>query len=247
MKYIIIVFCAVLTMVSCGKKAHEGTNEEKKIATTVVFRELPIALDLPSLPPSLTEAERKNWMCFSQTTLSKVSDKLLAGFGDYAGLLKDPLYNNWKTVGPIHNSSYTARLVEVSFDGPRPSWFSYKLADEILDSAKYDDPLGLHDLVNLVSKYGDALPADTPIIGFASVAAYYSYAYMNVGKRIQVPTVVKRNGKWELWDLRILYPRSFSDFPYHPPLFLVDLDVKDWRQPLGKVKIFLDPENVSKP
>jgi len=245
MKYF-VTLCVALTMVSCAAQPRGGTTTHKKVATTVVFRELPITLDLPSVLPSPMR-DMKKWKECCPTIISTVSDKLLAGFGDPVGFLKNPLYNNWKTMGPLHISDYAPTLVEVSFDGSRPIWFSYELIEEILGSAGYENLLGLHDLANLVSKYGDVLPADTPIVGFASVTAYYDYGFMSIGKKIQSPAVIKTKGKWDLWDLRILYDRSFPDYPYHPPLFLVDVDKKDRHQPLPKVKIFLNAENASKP
>jgi hypothetical protein len=91
--------------------------------------------------------------------------------------------------------------------------------------------------VNLVSKYGDALPADTPIVGFASVAAYYSYRYMNIGRIIASPVVIKTDGKWELWDLRAVHDGSSQKD--HSPLFLVDIDKKYDSAPKSRVSMFL--------
>ena len=254
MKYA-IAFFVVLTMVSCSSKKHEQsatasvvtstttmTDDEGKVATTVVFRQLAEEFDLPA--ENIGDVRYKNRE--EVNAISSVSDKLLSKgiFTDVVGFLKSPLYNNWKTVGPIHNAHNTAKLVEARFDGPRPGWFNYEYAEQIMDGGRYNDCLGFHDLVNLVAKYGNQLPSDVPIIALGSVTAYRSVSYMDNGNIIQSPTAVKRNGKWELWDLRIIYERSFQGSPYHPALYLVDVDncveMAKYRKPRpSRIRIFV--------
>jgi hypothetical protein len=255
MKYV-ITFFAVLGLVSCTAKVHLETkstdgvvaptttvDDNGKVATTVVFRELSTDFDLPA--ENLGDVRYKNRE--EVNAISSVSDKLLSKgiFTDTVGFLKSPLYNNWKTVGPIHNAHNSAKLVEARFDGPRPDWFNYRYAEQIMDGGRYYDCLGFHDLVNLVAKYGDQLPSDVPIIALGSVTAYRSVSYMDDGNIIQSPTVVKRNGKWELWDLRIIYDRSFlPGAPYHPALYLVDVDncveMAKYRKPRpSQIRIFV--------
>jgi len=257
MKYFVVALFGVLIVIWCGEKMmHHGittdgkiavtngaeTGQIEEVATTVVFKKFPMNFELPVNPSAddLLHASQTN-------VISHVSDKLLASgiLRDSVGFLKDPLYNNWRTVGPMHSPSGVASLIEAKFKGPQPFYFRYEYAEGMMMSGRYYNLLGFHDLVNLVAKYGDKLPPDVPIVALGSVTAYRSFVYevdMNI---VQSPTVIKRDGKWELFDFRIIHD-GFSPED-HAPLFLVDLNCKvdrDNPAPRSSVKIFLYPGDV---
>jgi hypothetical protein len=260
MKYLVIAFCFV-SMVSCGKKAHEGTNqpttnvvavagkpvtEEGKVATTVVFRQLARTFDIPANPA--TKDFRKVSV---PDMISPVSDKLLAGgiFSDPHGFLKNPLYQNWKAVGPLCSVSSLAALLEVKFEGPQPKWFDYRMAEDSMVSGQREERLGFHDLVNLISKYGDDLPADTPIVALGSVTAFRAFHFMHDMNEIQSPVAIKNKGKWEIWSMgRIGQFFIYNPSGYHPPLFLIEVDKEMGRyvsQAKDKIRIFVRADMVS--
>ena len=247
MKYLVIAFCAVFTMVSCGKKethvvaaANNPVTEETKVATTVVFRKISRTFDIPTNP--VTKDFRTANV---PDMISSVSDKLLAGgiFSDPAGFLKNPLYQNWKAVGPLCAVSGLAALVEVKFEGLQPAWFDYRMAEDIMISGQREERLGFHDLVNLVSKYGDDLPANTPIVALGSVTAFRAFHYMHDMNEIQSPVAIKNKDRWEIWNMgRIGQFFIYNPSAYHPPLFLVEVYKDEGRYYSGakdKIQIFL--------
>lgn len=234
----IYLVITVILMTACAHKSSEF-DSEKRADTIITLKELPLTFDLPDW--GITDMR----VSTITNAPSPVSDRLLASglFEDPVGFLKNPLYNNWKAVGPVHHFNARATLVEISFNGPRPRWFTYEIAEEILSKSQRFEWLGFHDLVNLVAKYGDELPSDVPIVGLGSITAYRSFQYMKDMNVIESPTVIKMRGRWALWDLRILYDRSVPDRPYHSPLFLVDTSKE--AKPASTIKMTLPSWNVS--
>jgi hypothetical protein len=127
-------------------------------------------------------------------------------------------------------------LVEARFDGVEPLWFRYEYATEMMHSGGYRNWLGFHDLVNLVAKYGNGLPSDTPIVAIGSVTAYRSFAFMSNANIIQSPVAIKRDGKWNMQTLSAVSEHSFSPKD-RPPLFLYDKEDVDTYNPAPKTKI----------